>query len=230
MLYGLLRKTVAPAAVGFYLGAAPKFVTIPLLAIPVLLGRLRITLWCVAVSVVFTAGTVAATGIDLWEEYIRIFPALGRPNGYPINISLLSLINQLCSPGSRSAWASARTGAMAITLVVILAGLWRNRRVAADGWAVMAGASALLGWFLIFAPTTQNHYFVYLYPLWGYYAAECRNGWAGRLAAVVIIVGTFVPLGGSGRALPLAVQFHLLYAAGVALAFGIFRLFRPVQS
>src|SRR5207253_4205184 len=101
---------------------------------------------------------------------------------------------------------------------------------------VLAGASALISWFLIFAPNTEYHYFFYLAPLWGYYVAECRSGWLGRLAAFVIIGGTIIPsvwfarYEGFGHDLPAWLQCHQLWAAMVALVFGVIRLYQYPAS
>ena len=72
----------------------------------------------------------------------------------------------------------------------------------------------------------ENHYFTYLFPLWGYYVAEGRQSRVARLAALVIIGGTILPFGGSSRDLPPLAQSHMIWAAGAALAFGIVRLYQ----
>jgi hypothetical protein len=229
MVYGLVARRPWMTALGFYAGAVVKFATLPLLALPVFLGKFRAAAACVAAAVVLTAAAVAVTGIGPWREYVQLFPTLGLPVKYPVNISLLSFINQAVPGPAQPAALFARNAALLGTLVVLLVGLARHWRTA-DARPVLAAASALLGWFLIFAPTTENHYFVYLFPLWGYYAAECRSGWLGRLAALAVIGGTVVPLGGSSRPLPVWLQCHQLWAAVVALAFGALRLYQYSPS
>jgi len=225
-LYGLVTRRSALTAVAFYTGAALKFATVPLLLIPVVYAQTRTLAACVAVSVVLTAGCVALTGFGLWQEYFALLPTLGRPNPYPVNFSALGLINQFVPADYLKLAQVVRHAASVAVLAAVLVGLFRNRH-RADAGLVLAGGSASLGWYLVFAPTTQNHYFAYLFPLWGYYVAESRHSWAARLAAVVVIGATIVPFGGGSRELHPVVQSHMLFAAVGAALFGIARLYQP---
>ena len=127
MLLGLISGRAGVAALGCYLGAVLKFATLPLVAIPLLLGRFRAFAACAATGVLATAGVVLITGPDLWEEYRVLFPALGVPNGRPINMSLLGFLNHAVPPSFLPGAHAARTVALVGAVAVIFGGLFRNR-------------------------------------------------------------------------------------------------------
>jgi len=225
VLYGWSTNKNTAAAFGFYGGGALKFVTVPLALIPVLLRRTRAVVVCAVVAGALTAAVMALSGIAPWLEYVQLAGALNRPNGWVINVSLRGLIDRI-SPAtvqSPMPWLPLATW---LAFGVIAMGLHRCAWRRDDPRPVLAGASALLAWLLVFEPTTQNHYFVYLFPLWGYYLAESRSSWFARFTALCVIAGTMVPLGGSSRVLPVWLHFHQLAAAMVALVFGTVRLYQ----
>ena len=224
-LYGLVSRKSTLTAVASYVGAALKFATIPLLLIPLVLARYRTVATCALVSIVLTLGSVVLTGVGPWREYVALLSTLGRPNPYPVNFSAVGLINHFVPVDHLTLALAAEQSALVLVLGVVVFGLFRKRHQD-DAGVVLAGGSALLGWFLVFAPTTENHYFTYLFPLWGYYVAESRQSRLARLAALVIIGGTVLPFGGSSRDLPPLAQSHMIWAAGAALAFGIVRLYQ----
>jgi len=224
-LYGMTTQRSVLTSFAFYVGAILKFATIPLLVIPIALGRFRILGILAAASILLTAGVIALTGIGPWQEYVTLLSTLGRPNLYPVNFSTLGLINQFIGVDYLEWALAARRVAMATTIVALCVGLRRNRHCD-DARVVLAGASASLGWFLLFAPTTQNHYFAYLFPLWGYYVAEARYSWLARFASLVIVGGSIIPIGGSSRDLSPLLQSHMIWSAGAAMVFGLVRLFQ----
>jgi hypothetical protein len=224
-LYGLVTRKSGLTSLAFYAGAALKFATIPLLLIPLFLGRYRIVTICAIVSIILTIACIAVTGIGPWREYVALLPTLSRPNSYPINISVLALINWFVPTDYRAIAMAGRQATLVISLGVVLYGLYRNRHQEGTG-AVLAGGSALMGWFLVFAPTTHNHYFSYILPLWGYYVAEGRQSRLARLAALLVIGGSIIPIGGGSRDLSPLLQTHMLWSAGAALIYGIARLYQ----
>jgi len=225
MLYGLVTRKSVLTSIAFYVGAALKFATVPLLLIPLVLGRYRMVAMCAVVSTILTIACVAMTGIGPWREYVALLPTLSRPVRYPVNISALGLINRFVPTDYLSMALAARQAALAIFLGVALYGLYRNRHQE-DAGVMLAGGSALLGWFLVFAPTTENHYFTYLLPLWGYYIAESRQSCLAALAALAVIGGTIIPFGGSSRDLSPLAQSHMVWSAATALIYGIARLYQ----
>lgn len=225
VLWGWCTANDVSSALALYVGGALKFATLPLALIPALLRRTRTVLTCAVAAAALTAAVIAVSGSDPWLEYLQIAGSLSRPNDWVINLSIHGLIARLFpqSIASIEWWLQLVTWC---TLGLIAIGLHRCawRDTAAE--PVLAGASALVAWLLIFEPTTQNHYFVYFYPLWGYYLAESRGSAFGKLAAFCVIAGTMLPIGGSNRSLPVALHFHQLGAAVVALVFGTVRLYQ----
>lgn len=225
VLYGWCTGNRVSSALALYGAAALKFVTLPLTLIPVLLRRTTDVIVSALVAGALTAGVMALSGIDPWLEYLRLFSSLNRSNGWVINVSLRGLIEKLFPAPGQPALLTLQIITW-LALGVIAFGLHRCAWRRNDPRPVLAAASALLAWLLVFGPTTQNHYFVYLYPLWGYYLAESRTSWLGRIAALCVIGGTMIPLGGSNRALPVWLHFHQLAAATVAMVFGTIRLYQ----
>lgn len=225
-LLGLATSRPILAGLGFYIGAAFKFATIPLLVIPLALGRVREVVTFFVISTLFLLLALAVTGVVPWYDFVYLTNRLAIPNGYPINVSLLAMIEDLIPlPGKKYA-EILRLIAMVVSFGSIVMGLSLCRRQA-DANTVFAGALGLIGWFLVFAPTTQNHYLVYLYPLWGYLIAEAIGSRIGLVAAVAVIGFSFLPIGGSARLLPWPIHYHPLWAACTALSYGLLRLYFP---
>ena len=126
-LYGLVTRKSALTSIAFYAGAALKFATIPLLLVPLFLGRYRMVAICAIVSIILSIACVAVTGIEPWREYVALLPTLSRPNPYPVSISAISLINKFVPTDYLSIAMAAQQAALVIFLGVVLYGLYRNR-------------------------------------------------------------------------------------------------------
>ncbi len=226
VIVGWCMRSNAAAAVGFYLGGALKFITLPLALIPVLLRRTHAVVVCAVVAMFLTAAVVALSGIDPWLEYVRLLGWLNRPNDWVINLSLHGLIDAVVPAARAPRMAALVQWSTWIALGAIVVGLHRCAWRRDDPRPVLAGATALLAWLLIFEPTAQNHYYVCLYPLWGYLVAESRESRPALFVAVCVIAGTMIPIGGSNRAVPLWLHFHQLGAAIIAMVFGAVRLYQ----
>src|SRR5690606_24395940 len=94
---------------------------------------------------------------------------------------------------------------------------------------VFAGCAALLAWMHIFSPIFWNHYYPYLFPLWGWLAWEGLRSLRVGLAAALAFALAWVPIAitGIGEALPEPVRTHMLWSAVIVLGIALWRLTRP---
>ena len=178
-LYGLVTRKSALMSIAFYVGAALKFATIPLLLIPLFLGRYRMVAICAIVSVILTIVCVALTGIGPWREYVALVPTFTRPNPYPVSVSAISLINRFVSSDYLSIAVAVRQAALVIFLGVRLCGLYRNRHQ--EGGSRACGRVGTSGVVARFRTNNAESLLLISSSALGLLRCQCQQSWLARL-------------------------------------------------
>jgi hypothetical protein len=196
-VFGLLREPGgraggALAAMSMVLGAIGKYVTIILLPMYVAMRRWRALIVMGVVGAAVLGISLLVMGMGPFRIFFHeMLPTYGRVHTHPWNRSLFRVLLRLSHPGDgplpqlSGGWLLVGRIAQLVTLLGVLTVIFTRP---AQTWRspahVMAGAAALLCWFLIFTPIFWDHYLLYLVPLWGWLWWEARRN--AFVAAAVI--------------------------------------------
>ena len=190
-ILGLLQKNAEGGAVALVLGAASKYATVMLLPLYVAMRHWRALIVMAVLAAGITGASVAVMGTGPFRIFFHdMAPTFGRIHTDAWNRSLGALLMQV-THASGPLHGGLRwivQAAQWICLLAILAVIFSRKP--AD-WqhppTVLAGAAALLSWFLIFSPITWDHYFMYFMPLWGWLLWEARRHWLAAIAVAVVL-------------------------------------------
>lgn len=224
----LLGRRPVRGGAGMAVGALVKYATLVLTPLHVVMGRWRALGVMVGATAAGLAVTVAVAGTGPFEAFARdIAPSLGRPYVRDANQALQSVVLQGLGEKSFSAgWSAGFRAVQWGALGAIVWLLWRRRREMGDrAELVLAGATALVGWLLIFSPVYWPHYPMYLFPMWGWLVWEgTRSRWAGVVVGFAAAL-SWAPLAGINW-LPLGqpVASHLLWATMAMVGVAVWRL------
>jgi hypothetical protein len=247
-LLGLLRKTPARVAVATWLGGIAKYATGVLLPLFIVMRAWRALIWLIAISVL---SLIVSLWIMTWQpfdEYLhKIAPTLKNTNTLVANQAIQGFVARaihgtaetqrieeleaklagapLLPPEAKLAITSAQV----LVLLLILGLMFSYWRRGGHFWIehpplMIAAASALICWLLIFSPMYWEHYTAYVAPLFGWALWEATRS---KFRAVIFILAAlllYAPLPVIFKKLPDPWAAHILWATCLLLGLAIARL------
>lgn len=212
LVQSLINQRLLITSSSFFFGSIYKFAAIPLLPVIIAVFSVRKVLCFIGIQIIVLCLFVSVTGIGAWISFMNIIIFMRHPHVGNINISIQGFLTQI-ELGKFLYPVSASVQLLGITLAVITSGLsFYCVRKRFDPQTVSIACCSLVSWFLAFAPTTQSHYFVYLFPFWGLMSALASRTWISSLTASVLVLGTGIPFGGSSRPIPAFLNCHELWS------------------
>ncbi len=232
-ILGLSGPERSGAGTGFGLFLASLKFAGPVLA-PVALAmrRWRTLLWAASLGLALGAASIAITGLGPWERWVTdIAPTLSRSHEWAANQSVHGMIMRLYDSHPPPALTMALKGASAAVLLAILALMFTRRRAAWGSKAtVFAACAALLAWLHVFSPIFWNHYYPYVFPLWGWLAWEATRSRAMGACVLGVFALAWVPVSvipGLATRVPEPARTHMLFSAVLLLGMALWRLAHP---
>lgn len=179
----LLCKYSEAGAVALVLGAAAKYATASLVPMYVAMRKWRAVVVMGITTIAILGACYAVMKSGPFAVFFKeMMPTLGRTHTDPWNRSFSALLMRLAARGGgemkplTGMWFIASQMAQWGSLLGILAILFtRKVEFWRDPAHVLAGATALVAWFLMFSPILWDHYFLYLVPTWGWLIWEARR-------------------------------------------------------
>jgi hypothetical protein len=226
-LLGLLRQRDAMPAAAIVLGGVTKYATLALLPLAVAMRRWMLVLWTMILAAALVGGSYALMKAEPFRTYWRdIAPTLSRVHEIETNQSILGFLSRVSHHGGDVAKPLRIT--VWIVAALALAGLlWLVLRRPATFWIeparVLAAATALLTWLLVFSPVFWEHYPVYLCPLWAWLIWEAGRSWLRAALGAAAIASMYVPFTFLFD-LKEPLNTHMLPGAIVMLALAVWRL------
>lgn len=229
---GLASPAPAAARTGFaiFLATMVKYIGAILLPVALAMRRFATVAWALALGAAAFAASAAIVGWAPWREWLTVIaPTLARSHAWAANQSAYGVAVRVTGTNPPPpAISVALKAASATTLVAILGLLFTRRRAA---WTrpgtVFAACTALLAWSHVFSPIFWNHYYAYLFPLWGWLAWEARRSRVACLVVAAAFALAWVPVGiipSLAQRIPEAARDHMLVSAALVLGFAIVRL------
>ena len=244
-ILGLLQKHAEGGAVALVLGAASKYATVVMLPLYVAMRRWRALIVMAVVGMGIIGGSIAIMGTGPLRIFFHdMAPTFGRVHTDPWNRSLGALLMQVthASAPLHGLLQWIVQGAQWVCLLAIMAAIFTRKL---SDWrhppTVLAGAAALLSWFLIFSPIVWDHYFMYFMPLWGWLLWEARRHWL-KTIAVALVLGyenlprwvvdsrTLEVLQNRSATAAILISGAMVFCAGVTLLLATARLLRREES
>jgi hypothetical protein len=199
-ILGLLCRHNEGGAAALVLGAAAKYATAVLLPLYIAMRKWRAVIVMAVLTTAILAGSMGLMKTGPFGEFLHLSKTFGRVHTDSWNRSLPALLmhvaNRHGDPKTplHGAWLVAshvlQWGSLAALLAILFT---RKREFWSEPSHVLAGAAALLCWFLIFSPILWDHYFLYLVPLWGWVAWEGRRSWLAAIVAAFVIFYPCLP-------------------------------------
>ena len=193
---GLTRRRSEGGAVALAIGAAAKYATAPLLPLYIAMRKWRALAVMLVFTVALLALCIAVMGWNPFAVYFKeMLPTFGRTETYEWNRSAFALLMRVAHQETpHGIWLAVSRGLQWGSLLGLLALLFTRPMESWTGPAcVLAGAAALLCWFLIFSPIVWDHYFFYLVPLWGWLVWEGRRSIVKGVAVAGVILYQSLP-------------------------------------
>jgi hypothetical protein len=179
------------------MGALLKYATLILTPLLFAMKQWRAVIW-IAVFGLFTLFvTFSFTGPGPFLEFQKIIaPTLTRPSAYPGNQTLPGLFVRIFGRPLPATMATLldllRFGSLGVISTLLM-------QVKKDRWnqptTVVAGASLLISWLLIFSPIAWEHWPIFLVPMWGWLLTEMYNSGWKRLTAGISLLLMYFPAG-----------------------------------
>jgi hypothetical protein len=232
-LLGLLRQRDAVPAAAIVLGGITKYATFALLPLAVAMRRWMLLVWTIVLGAALVGGSYALMKAEPFRTYSHdIAPTLSRVHEIETNQSILGFLSRISHHGGDVS-KPVRATVWAVAALALAALLWLVLRRPVRFWTepahVLAAATTLLTWLLIFSPVFWEHYPVYLCPIWAWLIWEARHSWLRGLLGAAAIASMCVPF-------TFLFDFkeplntHMLPGAIVMLALGIWRLMTPTTA
>jgi hypothetical protein len=229
-LLGLLRQRDALPAAAIVLGGVTKYATLALLPLAVAMRRWMLVLWAIVFGAALLGGSYALMKAEPFHTYSHdIAPTLSHVHEIETNQSVLGFLSRASHHGGDVS-KPVRVTVWVVAALALAALLWLVLRRPPAFWTepahVLAAATALLTWLLIFSPVFWEHYPVYLCPIWAWLIWEAQRSWLRGVLGAAAIASMYVPF-------TFLFDFkeplntHMLPGAIVMLALGVWRLMTP---
>lgn len=178
-------------------GALFKYATLVLTPLLVAMRRWEMLFYLAALGALSLIVTAQMAGFAPFIEfYERILPTLDRPSAFLGNQSLPGMLARIFGRPLPREIGRGLNLVRVLTLLAILAVLFtRSQRAWRKPANILAGASLLLSWLLIFSPIAWEHWPVFLCPVWGWILWEARKPGLNRIVAVSSLLLMYFPAG-----------------------------------
>lgn len=230
LIQSLINQRLVNTSVNFFFGSIYKFAAIPLFPVIIAVFTLRKVLYLIGIQFLILSLFVLVTGIEAWISFMNIIFLMRHPHVGNINISMQGFLTQM-ELGKILQPISMTVQVIGIILAFftsILSFYCIRKRF--DGETVSIASCSLICWFLAFAPSTGSHYFVYLFPFWGLMLALAWRTWFAFSTALILVLGTGIPFGGSSRPIPVFMNCHELWSTLLLYMFCISYLFNILRQ
>ncbi|HSV13321.1 MAG TPA: glycosyltransferase family 87 protein [Tepidisphaeraceae bacterium] len=207
-----------------------KYASFPLLPVAIVAGRLRTVAWAALLLLAFVLIPIPFIGVAPYREFaFKIAPHFDQLEAYYGNQALRAVLARCWANADPPvtflhAFSIVRWATFALFVFVLYSARCRIQTSA----RLIASASALmLCWFLIFSPVAHAHYYLYIFPLWGWLIIELRRVRFGLALATIAIALMWIPLaGGRWSHLPLVISAHMLLAAIIMMVVALISIVR----
>lgn len=226
-VWGILLRKSWLVAIVLVFGAGLKFATIPLLLYFVVARDWVQLLKVLIVAILITGIIIFVMDISVVIEWLSLLQTFSMTN--PGSLSLPGFLLTVLPENiySVSHQIARFFSFLVLALIVFLAVLRFSSKYSkyCDGSAMHVLFASML-WFMVFSPSTGNHYFVYLYVFWGWLVANKNFGFDWYLVSAIVVFGTFIPISGSDISLPFVIKWHMFFVSVVALVWSIYSIWR----
>lgn len=207
-----------------------KYIGVILLPVPLAMRQFGTVAWTLGLGIGSAVISAFIVGIDPWREWLMVIaPTLVRSHAWSANQSVYGVAVRIhgSNPLPPSIAMPLRITSLASLATVLTLIFTRHRSAWTRPATIFAACTALLAWAHVFSPIFWNHYYVYLFPLWGWLAWEgLQSRTAGILVALAFILA-WVPAGivpSLAQQMPELVRDHMLLSALLVFAFAVIRL------